>query len=251
MAIPQRTATTGTFFLTPSPTIVAASSLPICRRLAFRNLSPPLRRPKNYPKAAKNDQRSPTSQTSFIFTALVAFPCASTDLPSANCDATGYDSSVMIALLIPTRRFFVSLALLLFTVPALAKDRPLQVIDWPTTGTPVLRFTFAKFKQLNGMSNTRGYVMDTMAANLSPRVISSARFSVYLFDKNKIRVGEDFITLNNVGPSETVKLQFTIMTSGTPVSISIQDTAQTARAVSLTVNSTPQGAMLKVDGTET
>jgi len=157
----------------------------------------------------------------------------------------------MIALLIPTRRFFVSLALLLFTVPALAKDRPLQVIDWPTTGTPVLRFTFAKFKQLNGMSNTRGYVMDTMAANLSPRVISSARFSVYLFDKNKIRVGEDFIALNNVGPGEAVKLQFTIMTSGTPVSISIQDTAQTARAVSLTVNSTPQGAMLKVDGTET
>lgn len=157
----------------------------------------------------------------------------------------------MIALLIPTRRFFISAALLLLTVPAFAKDTPLQVIDWPTTGTPVLHFTFAKLKQLNGMSNIRGYVMDTMVQNLSPGSISSARFSVYLFDKNKIRVGEDFIALNNVGPGEAVKLQFTIMTSGTPVSVSIQDTAQTPRPVSLTVNSTPQGAMLKVDGTET
>lgn len=156
----------------------------------------------------------------------------------------------MIAALIPLRRFGVTLVLLLLTVPALAKDTPLQVIDWPVTGTPVLRFTFGKFKQLNGMSNLRGYVMDTMAENLSPKSISAARFTVYLFDKNKIRIGEDVIALNNLDPGETVKFQTTISASGTPTSVSVQNTAQVPRAISLTVNSTPQGAMLKLDNAE-
>ena len=158
----------------------------------------------------------------------------------------------MIAFPVPARRFFISLAFLLLSVPALAKDTPLQVIVWPATGTPALRFTFGKLKQLDGMrNNTRVYVMNTTAENLSARSISSSRFSVYLFDKNKVRISEDFITLNNVGPGETVKLQLTITAAGTPVSVSVQDIGQIPRAVSLTVNSTPQGAMLKVDGSET
>lgn len=142
------------------------------------------------------------------------------------------------------------LVFLLLSIPVFAKDTPLQVVDWPATGTPTVRFTFGKFKQLPGISSLRGYVMDTMAQNLSAKEIASARFSVYLFDKNKVRIGEDVIALNNVGPGETVRFQTTISTSGTPASVSIQDIAKTARAISLTVNSTPQGAMLKVDGVE-
>jgi hypothetical protein len=156
----------------------------------------------------------------------------------------------MSAALIPSRNFLLSLVLLLLAVPALAKDTPLQVIDWPATGAPVVRFTFGKFKPLPGMSNLHGFVMDTTAENLSPRLIPSARFSVYLFDKNKVRIGEDAIALSNVGPGETVKFQTTIMASGTPTSVTVQDTAQIPKSISLTVNSTPQGAMLKVDGTE-
>jgi len=72
---------------------------------------------------------------------------------------------------------------LVLTVPCQAKDRPRETIDWPATGTPVLRLTFGKFKTLPGMSNLHGYVMDTTAQNLSSKVIPSARFSVYLFDK--------------------------------------------------------------------
>jgi hypothetical protein len=157
----------------------------------------------------------------------------------------------MITALIPSRIFRLSIVLLLLTAPALAKDAPpLQVIDWPATGAPVVRFTFGKFKPLPGMSSLHGYVMDTSAENLSTKLIPSARFSVYLFDKNKARVGEDAIGLSNVGPGETVKFETTVVASGVPVSVSIQDTAQVPKSISLTVNSTPQGAMLKVDGTE-
>jgi hypothetical protein len=158
---------------------------------------------------------------------------------------------LMTAAQIPSRFFRLLLALLLITMPALAKDTPLQVIDWPATGTPALRFTFSKFKQLDGASsNLRGYVLNTMVENLSPRTIPGARFAVYLFDKNKVRVGEDFITLNNVGSGESVKVEFTVTPSGTPASVTIQDAGQNLRTVSLTLNSIPQGAVVKLDQTE-
>jgi hypothetical protein len=143
-----------------------------------------------------------------------------------------------------------ALVLSLVVSPAFAKDAPLQTIDWPSTGTPVVRFTFGKFKPLPGMGNLHGYVMDTTAENLSQRRIPAARFNVYLFDKSKVRVGQDVIAVNNVGPGEVVKFETTVSTSGQPVSVSIEEIAAAAKVVSITVSSTPQGAMLAVDGTE-
>src|ERR1700756_2720124 len=122
-------------------------------------------------------------------------------------------------------------------LPLFAKDTPLQVIDWPETGTPVLRFTFSKFKTLPGMGSLHGYVMDTTAENLSSHVIPSARCSVYLFDKNKVRVGEDVIAVTNVGPGETVKFETTVNASGQPVSIALHELVSAAKSISLTVNS--------------
>ena len=109
--------------------------------------------------------------------------------------------------------------LFLLVLPALAKDAPLQVIDWPETGTPVVRLTFGKFKQLPGMGNMHGFVMDTTAENISAQLISGARYTLYLFDKNHVRVGEDVIALSNVGPGETVKFETTVMASFMPPTV--------------------------------
>ena len=164
--------------------------------------------------------------------------------------ASGYDDSVMKTAPVCSRLFCLWVACLALAIPALAKDTPLQVIDWPDTGTPVVRFTFGKFKSLPGMGNLHAYVMDTTAENLSPRRIPGARFKVYLFDKGKVRIGEDTIALNNVGPGETVKFETTVTTSGSPVAVSLEAISDSAKTISLTVNSTPQGALLKVDGVE-
>jgi hypothetical protein len=163
---------------------------------------------------------------------------------------SGYDVFVMTTALFPSRILRPAIVLLLLTIPALAKDAPLQVIDWPATGTPAVRFTFDKFKQLQGMGNMHAYVMDTTAQNLSPKLIPNARFSVYLFDKNKVRIGEDVIALKNLGAGETVKFETTVTTSGAPVSVTLENMTEAVKAVSLTVNSTPQGATLQLDGTE-
>ena len=163
---------------------------------------------------------------------------------------SGYDVSDMLSNWISSRFWGLVWVFVLASIPGFAKDVPMQVINWPSTGTPVVRFSFGKLKPLPGMSNLRAFVMDTTAENLSTKAIPSARFTVYLFDKNKDRIGEDAIGLTNVGPGETVKFETTVTVSGTPVSVAIEDDAHSARTITLTVHSTPEGAMLRLDGVD-
>jgi len=129
----------------------------------------------------------------------------------------------------------------------MAKDQPFQVVSWPDSGQPVLRFTFSKFKDLGGgMGKEHTYISDVTADNLSDRSIAGGSFSLYVFDKSKARIGEGYINLTNVAAGETVKFQITIAASGSPNSVAIATSAP--RAVSITVNSIPQGAALAVDG---
>jgi PEGA domain len=150
------------------------------------------------------------------------------------------------------------LLLTVFVVTAAyAKDQPAQVIVWPESGTPVLRLSFSKFKEVGASGSQHNYTSDTTAENLWGKLISRADFSLYLFDKNKVRIGEGWISLSNVGVREVVKFQTSVSTTGTPVSIalaprSLPDELQAflpVKSISITVNSVPQGAELKVDGT--
>ena len=127
-----------------------------------------------------------------------------------------------------------------------AKDTPFQVVTWPDSGEAIVRFTFSKFKEIGAMGKERTYIADTTAENLSTKTISEASFSLYVFDKNKARIGEGYINLTNVGPGETVKFQLTIPASGTPATLAVA--VRAPRTISVTVNSVPQGANLKVDG---
>ncbi|HLB90199.1 MAG TPA: PEGA domain-containing protein [Terriglobales bacterium] len=147
----------------------------------------------------------------------------------------------------------------IFLAPAtLAKETPAQVIVWQSSGTPVVRFTFGKFKEISSLGNQHNYIIDTTAENVWGKKIPDAAFSLYLFDKNKARIGEGWITLSNIGAGESVKFQTTVAASGTPVSLEIVarslprelQPASPPKTISITVNSVPQGATLKVDGTE-
>jgi len=145
----------------------------------------------------------------------------------------------------------LSVLLLLLTATALiAKDTPFQVVTWPETGTPSVRFTFSKFKEIGGVGKERTYITDTIAENLSSQTIGDASFALYVFDKTNARVGEGYIHLNNVGGGQTVKFQITLTASGTPATLTVSTSAQKTSTVSVTVNSVPQGATLKVDGKE-
>jgi len=149
-------------------------------------------------------------------------------------------------------------SLLIVVVASYAKDPPTQVIVWPEQGAPVIRFTFGKFKEVGTLGSERTYVTDTTAENLWTKPIPSANFALYLFDKNKVRIGEATITLSNVAPGETVKFQTTIASSGPPASLSVaprylpKELGPVAppKVISITVNTVPQGAIAKLDGVE-
>ena len=70
----------------------------------------------------------------------------------------------------------------------------------------------------------------------------TASFSLYLFDKTKVRIGEGYISLNNVGVGETVKFQVGMHAAGMPASFGLaarpqgMGPPQAARKVSITGN---------------
>jgi len=141
---------------------------------------------------------------------------------------------------------------------AYAKDPPTQVLVWPEQGTAVLRFTFGKFKEVGSLGSQHTYVTDTTAENLWSKPIPNANFALYLFDRNKVRVGEATITISNVAPGETIKFQTTIASSGPPASLSVVaryvpkelGPLVPPRLISITVNTVPQGAAAKLDGVD-
>lgn len=157
----------------------------------------------------------------------------------------------------PFHRSRILLIVLLFAQLTLAKDQPSQVINWPQTGKPVLRFTFGKFKELGSTGKEREYATDTTVENLWNKPILDASFSLYMFDKGKVRIGEGWISVSNVGPGQTVRFQTSLRSSGTPDSLSLVPRSLPAelsadmptRTISITVNSVPQGAELDLDGT--
>jgi hypothetical protein len=160
-----------------------------------------------------------------------------------------YPDSVMVsAARFALSRFNFVLVWLLLAVPCSAADAPLQTIDWPSSGKAVVRFTFGKFKALPGTGNLRSYLMDTTAENVSAKRIPSARFNVYLYDKAKVRVGQSVVEILNLGPGGVAKFETSVATSGEPLSVSVEDVTTATRSLSITVNSTPQGATLAVDG---
>jgi len=144
------------------------------------------------------------------------------------------------------KTFACVLVLAVAVSPLLAKDNVFQTVNWPESGQTVLRFSFSKFKDVGGMGKEHTYLTDTIAENVSDKTIGSANFSLYVFDKSNARIGEGYINLANVGPGQTVKFQITLSASGNPVSVAVS--ASAPRSLSITVNSVPQGAVLKVDG---
>lgn len=156
--------------------------------------------------------------------------------------------------------FLISCGFLIFIFVALAeaKDPPAQVIVWPSSGQAVVRFSLGKFKEVGSSGKQHSYAVDITAENLWGKRISKADFSLYLFDKSKIRIGEGWISISDVGPGETIKFQMAAEASGSPVSMTLAPRSLPPelqsylppKTISITVNSVPQGAELKLDGSD-
>jgi hypothetical protein len=139
-----------------------------------------------------------------------------------------------------------------------AKDQPANVMVWPETGRQVLRFTFGNLKQISSVGKEYGYISETTVENLWNQKIPFATFVLYLYDGNKVRIGDGSISLTNVEPGQTIKLQTAVHSTGIPVTMSLVLVSPPKefllmlplKEVTITINSVPQGATLQVDGVE-
>jgi len=146
---------------------------------------------------------------------------------------------------------------LVLVAAASAKEPPAQVIVWPESGPPVLRFSFAKFKETSAAGKQHNYTSDVTAENLWSKKISQAQFTFYVYDKAKIRIGDGYISISDVSPGALVKFQTFISASGTIASLELVpkvlptelQSFLPVKTISITVNSVPQGAEVKIDGT--
>ena len=139
---------------------------------------------------------------------------------------------------------------------ASAKEPPPLVIVWPSSGPAVVRFSFGKFKETSSSGKQHEYMTDVTAENRWNRKISKAEFTLYVFDKTKVRIGESWLSISDVAPGGVVKFQTAVSASGTIATVELVPRTLPSelqsflppKAISITVNSVPQGAELKIDG---
>lgn len=150
----------------------------------------------------------------------------------------------------------ISALLLLFLISAQfapAKDSDL-VLMWPSAGTPTLKVTFGKFREVSFYSGQHDYTEDVTVENVSSNNIPFASFTVYFLDKNKVRIADTILNIKDVGPGQQVKQSLQFHAGGVPASVSIlarsdaNGVPTSLRTVSIKIISVPAGAQLKIDG---
>lgn len=148
------------------------------------------------------------------------------------------------------------LGMLLILLGATNAKEPPQVIVWPTSGQSVVRFTFGKLREIGFSGKQHDYTTDVTAENVWSKKISKAEFTLYCYDKTKVRIGEAWISISDVAPGGVVRFQTNLTASGTVASIdliprTLPEELQAflpVKKISITINSVPQGAEVKMDG---
>jgi hypothetical protein len=156
----------------------------------------------------------------------------------------------------------VALVLLLSATLVLAKDKkeknnpeaPPIVMLWPDQANPTLKLTFEKFTQLGSYNGQLSLESHVLVENTSAKRIPFASFTVYLMDKDKVRIGNGTLSFTDLDPGQQAKLAFQVRSLGIPATLSLvarndsEGIPTSLKTVLLKIVSVPPGATLKVDG---
>ncbi len=94
------------------------------------------------------------------------------------------------------------------------------------------------------VNGQRIFLSDVTALNVSDQGIPKSMFTIFVSDKNGVRIGSARLQLSEIGPYRTQKAQLQFSAAGTPASV----TLLAGKAIPLRVLSVPAGANFKVDG---
>jgi hypothetical protein len=156
-----------------------------------------------------------------------------------------------------SRFVLISIAVLFFGALSWSKQKaePAITTMWPDASNPTLKLVFGKFvEQGPGYGGQRMFVSDVIVQNVSSKRIPRASLSVRFFDKDKVRIGDSVLNVNDLGPGESTKIAFDFRTSGLPTSLTLgahndsSGVPTSLKTIPLKIVSVPPGAKLKVDG---
>jgi hypothetical protein len=129
-----------------------------------------------------------------------------------------------------------------------AKSDPPIVMLWPPEN-PVLKLIFDKFHQQSSYAGQNYYVSDVTVENLTNKQIPRASFTVYFFNKAKVRIGEGLLQVSDLEAVQSAKIQFQFNSVGIPSSLALSPRKEMlAKTIPLKIVSVPPGAKLRVDG---
>jgi len=142
-----------------------------------------------------------------------------------------------------TVKLIASLLVLWSAFVAGQTDSPLTV-PWPSSDKPTLKFTFGPFQQ-SAIENGQGiYVSEVTAQNVSEQGMPKSTFTIFVLDKNGVRIGRARLQVPEISAYRTQKAQIQFSAAGTPASV----TLLAGKVIPLRIVSVPTGAKFKVDG---
>ena len=158
------------------------------------------------------------------------------------------------------RRSVAATALLLvlcFIASAKAKSKDSEfTMLWPNESAPTLKIAFGKFREVSSYSGQHDFTQDVTVENVSSRNIPFASFTVYMLDKDKVRIADTLLELKDLGPAQQVRIPLQFHTSGLPSSVSLvarsdaNGVPTSLKTIPIKIISIPSGANLRIDGQE-
>ena len=158
------------------------------------------------------------------------------------------------------RRALVIACCLVLAPLGVAKDKKekepkgAMVMLWPSAASPTLKLTFERFMELGAYNGQLSLESNVLIENMSARFIPQASFTVYLLNKDNVRVGSGTLNVSDLGPAQQAKVAFQVFSVGAPTSLGLAARNNAAgiptslKTVSLKIVSVPPRAGLKVDG---
>jgi hypothetical protein len=161
--------------------------------------------------------------------------------------------------MISRRILSVVCGLALFMSFGVAKDKkdkpaPVMVLQWPDQNSPTLKLSFDKFNQLAAYNGQLSLESNVLIENMSGKRIPQASFTVYMVDKNGVRIGSGMLSISDLEAGQQAKVAFQVMSVGIPASLKLaarndaSGIPTSLKTMPLKVVSIPPAATLKVDG---
>ncbi|HVZ17806.1 MAG TPA: PEGA domain-containing protein [Terriglobales bacterium] len=145
-----------------------------------------------------------------------------------------------------------------FAAAKFGKQVPGKMLTWPPEGQSLVRVTIGTLKQIGAFSGEDNFTADVLTENAWIKPIHLAAFHVYFYDNQNVRIGESYLSVNDLPVNTKAKSDLNVRTRGKPsrlelVAVNVPDEFASflpKKEIPITVNSVPQGALLRLDGEE-